>query len=322
MEWWMGSALCLPATILAGIAGYLYGKNEGKKALLGTESGAAMVNINQQLAEIKGKFEAIEKSRLEREKMETRLQEEKDKGWKQLLDNTDKNEKGRLEQVQAMVQQMGQFQKLLTGTQSRGNTGEQVLKIYLKEQIKQKLVVTNANVGSNMVVEFAWKLDDGKYLPIDSKCHDILDLMTQINDTDDPKQQLDIKKKIVKKIDSSITEIKKYQNLERTTRYCVMAVPDAIFELVPEASSHATSENVLLTCYSNVALVAFLAAEQYNSDLEKGDVKQLGELIKGLLDIVSRIRNETETIEKGIKIVKNANERISTETNKANRIGG
>ena len=314
------AALCLPAVILAGVVGYYIGREQERKRLLGSESGAAMVNINQQLAEIKGKFESIEKARVEHEKHQTILQGERDKSWKQILDNTTANEKGRMEQVQKAVEQVGQFQKLLMGTQSRGSAAEHVLKTYLKDLIKQRLVETDVNVGNNLKVEFAWKLADEKYLPIDCKCHDVQELVKSMTDAQDAEAQKSHRNKIRKKIEGSIDEVRKYQSLPKTIRYCVMAVPDQVYELMPELSSYALSNNVILTSYSNVSVIAYLTAVKYNEDLEKGDAQELEEVVQSLLSIVEKISEKTDTIERGLKTIKNANDEICSEVGKAKKV--
>jgi len=316
-EWWMGSALCLPAVILAALAGYLFGKESERKRLLTTESGAAMIQINQQLAEIKGKFQEIEKSREEREKFGKKLDDEKEKSWALMLENNKKNEQDRLGQIEKMVGQINQFQKIFLGTQSRGASAENVLRNYLKEQIKQGLVHPNLVLGDNLRVEFAWKLKDGKYLPIDSKCHDVLGSLEE-GKADDVQQKA--KKNILRKVQDSVDEVTKYQNLTKTSRYAIMAVPEAIYELAPEASHYAVSKNVYLTSFSNVPLIAYLIAEQYNSDLEKGDAKKLEGIVNDLLHVLEEIHRKTDTINKGLKTAQNANDDICGEISKAKKM--
>lgn len=314
------AALCLPAVILAGVVGYYFGREQERKKLMGSESSAAMVNINQQLAEIKSKFEAIEKVRAEHDKHQVALQGERDKSWKQVLDSTAANEKDRMEQVQKAVEQVGQFQKLLLGTQSRGSAAEHVLKAHFKDLIKQRLIETDANLGDGMKVEFAWKLADEKYLPIDSKCHEVLELVEEMSKSEDASMQKSHRNKIRKKVEASMGEIMKYQNLPRTIRYCIMAVPDRVYELVPELSSCALTNNIILTSYSNAAVIAYLTAEKYNSDIQKGDAQELKEVIESLLSIVEKIGEKTDTIERGLKIIKNANDEIGSEVGKAKKV--
>lgn len=326
MDWWVGSGLCLPATILAAFAGYMYGKEEERKRSMSTESGAAMVDIHRQITEIKAKFQEIEKLREEREKQDIeskkKLDIEKDKNWKTITDNHQKNEADRFAQIQQMLGQLSVVQKLLSGTQSRGSSGEQVLKGYLKDFIKNDVIRANVNVGNNMTVEFAWKLKDGKYLPIDSKCHDVLDIIKKIEETESPEEQKALKKKIRDKVERSINEVKKYQNQTKTMRYCIMAVPDQILDLVPETTSYAIENNIYIATYSNVAFISYMIAEQYNCDLEKGDAKALENIVKDLMQLVEEIHQKTDTIEKGIKMVKNANDEICTQVGKAKKIGG
>src|SRR3989344_4118455 len=104
------TAICFPIVLLAAIAGYYFGREQERKRLLGSESSSAMVNINQQLAEIKTKFEAIEKARTEHDKHQNILQVERDKNWKQILESTTANEQSRVGQVQKIVEQVSQFQ--------------------------------------------------------------------------------------------------------------------------------------------------------------------------------------------------------------------
>ncbi|MCI0503257.1 DNA recombination protein RmuC [Candidatus Micrarchaeota archaeon] len=323
--------------VLSGIAGFYVGKDSEKKKLLSSESGAALVNINQQITEIKGKFEEIEKSRLARETAQERLQfekdqkwkqyvegnskvqEEREKGWKQIIETTDKKEQERLIQLQQMLSQMGQIQKLLSGTQSRGGAGENILKGYFHDLIKSNIIETDIVVGHNLKVEFGWKLDDGKYLPIDSKCHDILDLLKEL-EAQDLEVQKKVKKKIQNKVSNSIQEVKKYQSLSKTCRLCVMAVPNAIYDLVPELSSYALSEGVVLTGYSNAAFIGYLISQQYNADLDKGDLKEYEHIVQDLLSIVTQIHEKTDSIEKGLRIIKNANDEICNEVSKAKKL--
>jgi len=313
VDWFMVFVLFI---IGLGI-GYFYGKEKGKKEFLGTEAGATVVSINKQLAEIKTKFEDIEKAREEREKLQEKLQVKKEESLAQLLESTRKNEQDRLGQVQQMVDQIRQFLRIFSGVQTRGKTGEHILKRYIKDQIKNNVVVTNTRLGRNLVVEFAWKLADGKYLPIDSKCHDVVKLVKKLEEKEDVEEQEKIKKKIIQKVKKGIDEVKKYQNLSKTPDFCIAAIPDVVFDLVPETSSYAISQNVYLTSYSNVGIISYLIATQYDSDLEKGDVKQLERLVKSLMRIVEEINKKTNTIDKGLKTIKNANDAISNEVGKA-----
>jgi DNA recombination protein RmuC len=323
--------------IISGISGFYIGQDNEKKKAISSESGAALININQQITEIKEKFKEIEKSRIERDAFQEKLQSEKDqkwaqyigdnskiqeereKAWKQILETTDKKEQDRLIQLQQMLSQMSQIQKLLSGTQSRGGAGENILKGYFHDLIHSNIIETNIDVGHNLKVEFGWKLDDGKFLPIDSKCHDVLDLLKQL-ETDNVDEQKKIKKKIQTKVYSSVQEVKKYQNLSKTCRLCIMAVPDAIYELVPELSSSALIEGVILTSYSNAALFGYLISRQYNDDLEKGEIANYEHIFQDLQSIISQISEKTDSIERGLKMIKNADDEICNEVSKAKKL--
>ena len=224
------------------------------------------------------------------------------------------------EQLTTLTTASTNFMKIISGTKTRGSIGEELLKAYLKTQMECGLVKQNANLGDNKRVEYAWKLRDGKYLPIDSKCPDILDIFKRMEESpDDPRTQKECRKEIADKVKQRVNEVTKYQNLPKTMRYCVVAVPDTVYDLVPEVVSYAQSKNVYLVSYSLVPLIAFLVASQYDTDLEKGDMKQLGEQVETLLDALERITGKTDTIENAIKMISNANRDILSEIGKAER---
>ncbi len=181
------------------------------------------------------------------------------------------------------------------------------------------MIKTNVNVGDG-VVEFALDLNDGKFIPIDSKVPDIFELLEQIKQTEDGKQQLEIKKTIHKKLEGSIIEITKYLNQSKTINKCILAVPEEIIELYPEMIEHARKKNVLLTSYSFTYLLAYLLYEDYQKNKAEGDLGEYKRNVDALLSLVGEIQKRTETIDRGLKMAENANEEISDTTRKAKKV--
>lgn len=216
-------------------------------------------------------------------------------------------------------QKFQDFQRILIGTQSRGKAGEQLLESYLKQFIRNGIVETNVTISGIGRVEFAWKLKDGKYLPIDSKCQD-LSIVEKLSATSDTEEQKRLKKEIEKKVKTSIDDVKKYQSALNTSRICILAVPDSIYELAYNMSAEALAQGIILTNYSNCAMVAYIYAEQYNKECDKRDEKELLEKISATVDILNNIAKKSETIANGITQIHNANEEIAAKTAKAKRL--
>ena len=297
--------------IVSFIAGYFFGKSTASKNIDLSSQSTLLSGLNQQIAEIKIKFLELEKRREEVEKEKQKNEELKDKHWEEFL-------KGHETSISNITSSVAQFQRLLFGTQQRGKAGENILKNFLKEPIKTGLIKTNLNVG-NGVVEFALDLNDGKFIPIDSKVPDIFELLEQIKQTEDNKQQTEIKKAIHKKLENSVSEVTKYLNQPKTINKCILSVPDEVIELYPEMLDYAKRKNVFLASYSFTYLLAYVLYEDYQKTKAEGDLGEYKRNVDTLLSLVGEIQKRTETIDRGLKMAQNANEEISDTARKAKK---
>jgi len=213
-------------------------------------------------------------------------------------------------------QNMGIFQeqittlnRMFTGTKERGEIGENMLKEILNPFIKSNKVIKNLHID-NKVVEFAWKVSQNKYIPIDSKLPDVLDLYKKYSETKSKKEQLDLKKKILDKVRKRVIDAKKYRNKKNTTDKVVIAIPDAIFEIIPEVNSDIQKTNILVAGYHLVVYAASYIEREYLLILESGDVGEYKESINSILRLIEEIKDKTKTIDKGVVMIKNANDDI------------
>lgn len=292
--------------LIAGtITGFFIGKS---KALQGADLSSQMgtiQNLTTQIAEMKGKFEAVEKSREEIEKKRDELNAEKEKRFKEFIDNnqkifaelkegSDKSDKAKEEKIQELMKtnekflkeqkestekflkeqgmsreeiekkrdaqvldmknMVQKFTQVISGTQQRGAVGETMLQESLKNSIKAGVVKKDLKVGSKNV-EFAWKLGDGKYIPIDSKMPDVFEVYSEFLEADDS-QKPSLRKKIRDKVKKNISEIQKYQNQNNTIDNCILVVPSGIIEACPEIVGDGHESNVFVCTYTDVFPIA------------------------------------------------------------------
>lgn len=254
--------------------GYRIGKNEKQAEEISTQI-STINNLTIQIAELKAKYEEIEKTRLETERQREKLNEEKERRFNEFIENTHKLfselsertikideqkdkrieelvmqmknffeeqkkntekflieqgksreeiEKRRDAQIEDMKRMISIFAKTVSGTKTRGITGEVLLKDALKESIKVGLIKTNLKT-ENGEVEFAWDLGDGKYIPIDSKLPDVFEILEKYNKTEDIIIREKLKKEIINKVKKEIKRVQKYQNLANTTDSCLLVLP-------------------------------------------------------------------------------------------------
>jgi|APSaa5957512622_1039677.scaffolds.fasta_scaffold62046_1 DNA recombination protein RmuC len=227
-------------------------------------------------------------------------------------------EKSRDAQIKDMAALIESFTRTVSGTKRRGMVGEDILSEILSNSIKAGIVKKNLKT-ENGEVEFGWKLSDGKYIPIDCKMPDIFKLVDKYHETDSTEEQREIVKKIINKIKKELKTVQKYQNLTNTINNCMLVVPPAVIEMAPEVVSLGKDENVFVCTYKDVFPIAHVLEEQYARMHDEGDIGEYKHLVKSLFQILDKINKRTETFDRAITTIKNANEEIKDEIAKGNR---
>lgn len=150
--------------------------------------------------------------------------------------NKEEIEKRRDAQLSDMKRLIEQFVKTVSGTKTRGQVGEILLKEVLKDSIRIGLVKTNLKVESGEV-EFAWDLGDGKYIPIDSKFPELSAIIEGMENSTSVDEREHYRKQIVDRLKKEIERVRKYQNCHNTIDSCIMVVPEVVIELAPELAN-------------------------------------------------------------------------------------
>lgn len=361
--------LLIIGLIVGAIAGYFIGKSKVlQSADLSSQMGTIQ-GLTTQIAEMKGKFEAVEKSREEIEKTREKYNQEKEqrfkdfiehnqKLFKELKEGSDKSDKTKEErikelmttnekflkeqkdstekflkeqglsreeiekkrdaQVQDMKNMIAKFTQVISGTQQRGAVGETMLSEALKNSIKAGVVKKDLRIGSKNV-EFAWNLGDGKYIPIDSKLPDVFEIYEEYIDAEDS-AKTSLRKKIRDKVKKNIKDIQKYQNQSNTIDNCILVVPTGIIEACPEIVGDGHESCVFVCTYTDVFPIAHILQEQYARMKEEGDVGTYKKMVDQLFGILDKIMKKTESIDRALTTLTNANNDIKEEVGKGKRV--
>ncbi len=226
-------------------------------------------------------------------------------------------EKKRDAQVADMNRMISSFTKTVSGTKTRGMIGEEILKEVLSNSIKAEVVKHNLKTDGGEI-EFAWNLEDGKYIPIDSKLPDVFELLENYHATanDNGKERKDYRKEIIDKTRKEIKRVQKYQNLSNTIDTCLLVVPEGILEIAPELVGMGKEDNVFVCTYKDVFPIAHILHDQYIKLKEEGDIGKYKQMVKSLIQILEKVSKKTETIEKAVTQIQNANTEIKKEVNK------
>lgn len=306
--------------IIGGAAGYYYAMHKAKEETNTSEKSAVLQSLNNQVAEMKAKFDAYEKLRDEKEQKNEKLSEEKEKRYKEFTDSVmklfEKQEKTRTENEEKRDKQMGTFasvidafNKTVHGTTTRGLMGEEILKQYLREGIKAKIIKTDLKTATG-AVEYAWNLGDGMYVPIDAKLPDIVELVASIETAETQADKTAISKKILDKVKKEVERVRKYTNQDNTVNKAILAVPQGALQHAPELVEAGASKGVFVCSYEQVFLIGYLIAEEHERMREEGDVGALKDTNKNLVAIIKEVVTLTDSLERQAKSVQNFNTQI------------
>ncbi len=229
----------------------------------------------------------------------------------QFRDNTEKQKDLKINE---MKQRIDNFINVISGTKKRGIIGENILENSLASFIITGIVKKNLKT-ENGEVEFAWKLDNGKYIPIDSKLPDIFNIVEHYERTTDVSIKDNIKKTLLNKIRRQIKNIQKYQNLSNTIDYCIMAVPEIVLEVCPEIIAEGVMNKVYICSYKDIISFSNLLAQYYNRMNLIGDIGDYNALIDKLFQIFDKIVKKIEVIEKSNTQIINATSEIRNQIN-------
>ena len=235
-------------------------------------------------------------------------------GLKKDLDRIFEPNEGEISKIHKNIES---FNRTILGTSTRGKVGEQLLKEKLKPFIESGQIKTNVKIDGG-VVEFAWELPDGNYVPVDAKLPDVDRLVKEFEETDDENKKR-VGKEIKDKIKKQIPAIRKYQNSSKTIDRCVLVVPGSILGMFPELFEEGASQGVVVCSFENVYMHLFLLAREHEILTEKGDVGKYKKILEQYQRIMENVREKTGTIDRGMKIIETANDEIKDSARKSHK---
>lgn len=156
-------------------------------------------------------------------------------------------EQGRTRQLDYATDALRRLESIVAGSSARGAAGESILARALG-QLPPDLLAHDVPFGSR-VVEYALRLPDGRYLPIDSKWTSAASLEA-LELAEDQAERRALRDEIARDLRARLREMGKYLDPGRTISLAVLAVPDAVHSAAPEVHGEGWREGVLIVPYS------------------------------------------------------------------------
>ena len=226
-------------------------------------------------------------------------------------------EQGRARQLDQAADSLKRLEAVVAGSSTRGVAGENIL-VRALSQLPPDLLETNVAFG-NKIVEYALRLPGGRCLPIDSKWTSVA-ILERLETADQPIERRKLMDQVVRDVRGRIKEMTKYLDPERTLSLGLLAVPDAVYAMSPEAHSEGYREGILVVPYS-LALPYVLAL--YRLTVRFGcavDTDQLAERLRSLGECVRKLDDEVEgRLSRGLVQLENAREALRDHLGEARR---
>jgi DNA recombination protein RmuC len=144
--------------------------------------------------------------------------------------------------------------------------------------------------------------------------------VSQYENSKNTEEQKLLSKKIKDKVAKEILNIQKYQNQTNTIDNCILVIPPSILDMSPELVGIGKDSNVFVCSYKDVFPIAHILEEQYRRFNEEGDIGEYKKTIKQLDSILDKVISKTETLDRAIKQISNANDEIKDEVAKGKRL--
>jgi DNA recombination protein RmuC len=166
---------------------------------------------------------------------------------RELLAEMRRGDEEALRGQQQMADVLRRLEGVIAGARSRGAAGERILEA-LVEHLPADFKVFNCSINGR-TVELAFRLPNGKYVPVDSKWVAASEL-EELARCEDPAQLERLIERIERALERKIDEVAKYLDPELTLGIGVAAVPQAVYQNTQRTHAYALRQGVVVISYS------------------------------------------------------------------------
>lgn len=223
--------------------------------------------------------------------------------------------KDRQEIEQRTADSIVRVERIIAGTQSKGNAGENILEsVFANLPIEWQ--VRNFTVAGKPV-EFGLKLPNGLILPIDSKWP-ATELLERFLESSDPAEQQQLKTEIQGKTLQKAKEVRKYIHPGITMPFGVAVVPDAVFDLSAGVRADIFQLGVVLISHSMFVPYLLLVFQTVLKTSQSVDLQKLDAYIQTAQDSVKAIQDELDgRFSKAMTMMNNSRDDMRAHMSKA-----
>lgn len=209
----------------------------------------ALQRLGELLGELRGSLQNLAKQHDTTSGRIDQLQQALATAQQALLELRRNDEEARRQQEQ-LARFIARIDAVLTGSASRGAAGEHVLEAIL-EHLPAEFKAFNLTIR-NRIVEFAFRLPNGKHVPVDSKWVGVRQLEELEEAASDQ-----LRRELEVLLERRIDDVTAYLDPELTLGLAIIAVPDAVYRWTQRLHARALERGVVVISYS-MAIPYFL----------------------------------------------------------------
>jgi DNA recombination protein RmuC len=216
-----------------------------------------------------------------------------------------------------IAESVRRLETIIAGTQTKGVAGENLLEVVFSK-LPVEWQVRNFTLGGK-TVEFGLRLPNSLIVPIDSKWT-ATNLVEQLVATNEPQEQIKLKKEIEGAVLQKAKEVRKYIDPNVTVNYGVAVIPDAVFELCTSIQVDVFTLGVVLVSYSMLIPYLLLVFHTVLKTGQSIDLHKLEAYIQTVQSEIQEMQDEIDgRLSRGITMVSNSRDDMRAHLSK---IGG
>ncbi len=190
-----------------------------------------------------------------------------------------------------ILEKTQQHERILSGSQSKGALGEQLVGERLAD-LPLEWYQRDVLFSNGATVEFALRAPNKRWVPIDSQWT-ATRLLDQLGRATDQLHRNAFRAQVHAEVTRRAKEARKYVDKDCTLGFCIVAVPDPVFELSVDIQAQLTSFDIVLISYSLLVPFILLIVNQFLKTPQSAETLRISH-------ILSRFASQIEVIQKYI----------------------
>ncbi|WP_322509947.1 DNA recombination protein RmuC [Anaerolinea sp.] len=218
--------------------------------------------------------------------------------------------RAREEEERQMAESVRRLETIIAGTQSKGKAGENIVEVVFSK-FPPEWQERNLKVNGK-TVEFALRLPNQRFLPIDSKWA-ATSLVEEFARETDEKQLQRLRGEIEKEVSKKLREVTQYIDPDLTVNFGVAVVPDAVYEVCGRVHAEAFKMNVVLVSYSLFVPYLLLVYQVILKNAQTVDMEALSHHLERIQKNVEALQNEVNgRLSKGLTLLVNSRDEMKS----------